>query len=189
MNSVIDNILSRRSTRAYESKQVPDNHLNQIIEAAKHAPSGKNSQSWLFTVVQNTDSLLELNEAVKAAFGYEEFKRMNYYGSDFSVADDYNFYYHAPTLVIVSAPKAYYNNMADCAVALQNIFLAAHSLGIGSCWINQPAILCDIKPVRDMLDSFGISEEHRVCGCAALGYASKETVPKARKDGNVIILR
>lgn len=53
MNSVIECILKRRSIRKYEKQQVEEEKLNQILECAKYAPSGKNRQTWHFTVVQN----------------------------------------------------------------------------------------------------------------------------------------
>lgn len=79
----------------------------------------------------------------------------------------------------------------DCACALQNIFLAAKSLGIGSCWINQLGQTCDDPDVRAFLTQLGIPENHRVYGCAALGYAPTDAPVKDKKlaEGTVTVIR
>lgn len=79
----------------------------------------------------------------------------------------------------------------DCACALQNIFLAAKSLGIGSCWINQLGQTCDDPDVRAFLTRLGIPENHRVYGCAALGYAPADAPVKEKKlaAGTVTVIR
>ena len=68
----------------------------------------------------------------------------------------------------------------DCACAMQNIFLAAKSLGIGSCWINLLGQTCDDPDVRAFLTKLGIPENHRVYGCAALGYAAAAPVKEKK---------
>ena len=57
MNEVIQNILTRRSVRVYKEDQISDADLNTILEAAKFAPSGMNSQNWHFTAVQNNEKI------------------------------------------------------------------------------------------------------------------------------------
>lgn len=79
----------------------------------------------------------------------------------------------------------------DCACALENIFLAAKSLGIGSCWINQLGQTCDDPDVRAFLTKLGVPESHKVYGCAALGYAPADAPVKEKKvkEGTVTIIR
>ena len=72
-----------------------------------------------------------------------------------------------PTLVIVSNEPTQWWAAMDCACALENIFLAAKSLGIGSCWINQLRQTCDDPDVRAFLTKLGVPENHKVYGCAA----------------------
>lgn len=194
MNEVLQNILTRRSIRAYAQEQILDTELEMIIEAAKYAPSGSNSQSWHFTIVQNIEKLQQLNTGVRDSFKdlivddttYRSKKK----GKTAAESNNYNFYYHAPTLIIVSNDREYSNAMADSSVALQNILLAAHSLHIGSCWINQLTWFGDEPAIRKVLTTFGIPENHKVCGAAALGYVSGNQ-PKAtpRKEGTVSIIR
>lgn len=106
-------------------------------------------------------------------------------------SETYCCYYHAPTLVIVSNEPTRWWAPMDCACALQNIFLAAKSLGIGSCWINQLGQTCDDPDVRAFLTRLGIPENHRVYGCAALGYAPADAPVKEKKlaAGTVTVIR
>lgn len=97
----------------------------------------------------------------------------------------------APTLVIVSNEPTQWWAAMDCACALENIFLAAKSLGIGSCWINQLGQTCDDPDVRAFLTKLGVPESHKVYGCAALGYAPADAPVKEKKvkEGTVTIIR
>lgn len=133
LNEVLENIKSRRSVRTYTEQQVSAENLNLILEAATYAPSGMNYQTWHFTAIQDADILRELNEKIKGAFAKSDEPRLQERGH----SETYCCYYHAPTLIIVSNEPTQWWASMDCACAMQNIFLAAKSLGIGSCWINQ----------------------------------------------------
>lgn len=167
----------RRSVRAYSDRQISEAQLKQILEAVTYAPSGMNFQTWHFTAIQNSDVLHTLNERIKAAFIKSEDTHLQERGQ----SDTYCCYYHAPTLVIVSNEPTRWWAPMDCACALQNIFLAARSLGIASCWINQLGQTCDDPAVREFLTRLGIPESHKVYGCAALGYAAPQWEPKEKK--------
>ena len=169
LNEVLENIKSRRSVRAYTEQQVSAEDLNLILEAATYAPSGMNFQTWHFTAIQDAAVLTELNEKIKGAFAKSDDARLQERG-------------HSRTYCW--APM-------DCACALQNIFLAAKSLGIGSCWINQLGQTCDDPDVRAFLTQLGIPENHRVYGCAALGYAPADAPVKDKKlaEGTVTVIR
>lgn len=177
MNDILKNIKSRRSVRAYTGQQVSTEDLAAILEAAAYAPSGMNLQTWHFTAIQNTSVLEELNERIKGAFAKSDDPRLQERGH----SQTYCCYYHAPTLVIVSNEPTQWCASMDCACALQNIFLAAHSLGIGSCWINQLGQTCDDPEVRAFLTKLGVPENHRVYGCAALGYAPADITFKEKQ--------
>ena len=193
-NQIITNIVTRRSVRKYQSSQISAEDLGCVLEAATFAPSGSNSQSWLFTAIQNEKNLLELNEVVRKAFLNLELSE-NEYPAKISAKKSaenpsYNFYYHAPTLIIASNVPNYANAMADCAAALQNIFLAANSLNLGSCWINQLHWLDDVPSVRAYLEKLGIPKEHTICGSAVIGHIDGN-IPKApaRKPNTVNVIQ
>ena len=79
--------------------------------------------------------------------------------------------------------------MADCSLALQNIFLAAQSLGLGSCYINQLHWLRDDPGVRAYLFELGIPKEHTICSSAAVGFKAVESPAPSRKEGTIHIIR
>ena len=185
-NEVLEVIKTRRSVRAYTGQQIVEDDLMAILEAAAYAPNGMHMETWHFTAIQNADKLQELNNRIKGAFAKSDEKRLQERGNN----PNYNCYYHAPALIIVSnEPTQWWAGM-DCAVAIENIFLAAHSLGIGSCWINQLGTTCDDKEVRAFLSSLGVPENHKVYACAALGYASQpSSKDKKVKEGTITLIR
>lgn len=191
-NEVLDCIRARRSTRSFLDRQIEPEKLDALLGAAVWAPSGGNSQTWLFTAVQNGEKLLKLNELVKE--GFQHWVPDDDYPGKLgmkaaSQKESYNFYYHAPTLVIASNRPNYENAMADCSLALENIFLSAQSLGLGSCYINQLHWLRNDAGVRDFLFEIGIPKEHVICSSAAIGYIKKVTPPLPRKEGTVRIVK
>lgn len=190
MNDIIQNIKTRRSIRKYDNRQLNDEDLQLIVEAAQYAPSGSNSQSWLFTVIQKPELLTEINQLVRQAFGNITFGEHEYpakiAGKKKAEQEAYCFYYHAPTLIIVSNKRNYSNAMADSALALGNIFLAAHSLGIGSCWVNQLSWLCEEPVLRVALTRLGIPEDHMICGSAVVGYLDGQQPPAPLRKPNTV---
>lgn len=190
-NEVLDTIHARRSTRSYQERQIEPEQLETLLDAAIWAPSGGNSQTWRFTAIQNKETLLKLNELVWE--GFQRWVPDDQYPSKLaakavSQKDSFNFYYHAPTLIIASNRPDYENAMADCALALENIFLAAQSLGLGSCYINQLHWLREDAAVRDFLFELGIPREHIICSAASIGYIAKASVVPSRKGGTTHIV-
>lgn len=173
MNEVLNNILTRRSIREFKEEQIKNEELEAILKAGIYAPSGMNKQSWQFTVVQNKEKIEELAKVVREELGRDK---------------GYNFY-APPTLIMLSNDRDNSNGLADCSCALENIFLMANSLGIGSCWINQLKTICDNEKVRKVLNEFGVPENHIVWGMASIGYPAKPGTAKERKDGIIKYVR
>lgn len=168
MSSILETILTRRSIRSFSDKQISKEDLQTIVQAGIYAPSGKNQQSWKFTVIQKPEVIEKLAGAVKQALQ----------------AEHYDFY--CPNaLILLSNDRNNSNGLADCACALENIFLMAKELEIGSCWINQLKDTSDNPEVRTLLTDFEIPSSHIVWGVAALGYAKEQPQPKPRKEGTV----
>lgn len=173
MNTVFENIKSRRSTRSFKEQQISDEDLNLILEAGTYAPTGMNKQTWKFTAIQNREKIQALAKVIREALGRDE---------------SYNMY-NPPTIILLSNDKENSNGLADCSCALQNIFLMANSLGIGSCWINQLKTICDEAEVRKLLAEFEIPENHIVWGIAALGYANMAPRERVLKDTVIKIIK
>ena len=191
-NDVLNIIKSRRSTRKFTGEQITGEQLAAMLEAAVWAPTGGNNQSWLFTAIQDKDTLQKLNEVVR--IGFQTYVPDDDYPGKVGIGKHsqtpgYNFYYHAPTLIIASNKPNYENAMADCSLALQNIFIMAESFGLGSCYINQLHWLRDDAGVRDFLFNLGVPREHTICSAAAIGHIGAVTPTPPRKPGTINIIR
>lgn len=186
MNETIDRILKRRTCRNFDTgRQITDKELDMLLQAARYAPSAMNTQSWHFTVIQNPAVLERLNDAVFGCLDTASRERITARCENSKPS----FFYGAPTFIIVSlSPETPYPE-ADAACALENIFLAASSLGIGSCWINQLRNICDKEPLKSFLGEVGVPEGKRVYGCAAIGYPVSEAPLKERKENTVNIIK
>ncbi len=191
-NELLELIHARRSTRNFTERQVEQEQLETLLDAAIWAPSGGNNQSWLFTAIQNKELLLKLNELVRE--GFQLWMPDDDYPGKLGAKaaaqkEGYNFYYHAPTIIIASNKPNYENAMADCSLGLENIFLAAQSMGLGSCYLNQLHWLRNASGVQEFLFELGIPKEHTICSAAAVGFIGKASAAPARKPGTIRIIK
>lgn len=187
MNEKLELIFTRRSSREYTGKPVSTADLMEIIKAGAYAPSAMNQQKWHFTAVRNPKVLEEIRVAIRDSFR-DVCKTDPTSDLAIAVEDDYPCFYGAPCLLMVSMPRDNGNIYTDGACALENIFLAAHALGIDSCWINQQRSFCDMPRVRKILDRIGVPSDHVIAGSAALGYAAVKGELKPRAENNFTIV-
>ena len=169
----MDALKLRRSVRKFTTEPVAEEILRNIVDAGMHAPSGMCRKTWQFTVVTNKGIIEKLTETIAKVLGRE--------GYDM---------YKPVALVIPSNLRDSAYGREDNACALQNIFLAAKSYGVGSVWINQLTNICDEPEIREILNEFGVPENHIVYGLAALGYADTSVPePEYREIGEVKFIR
>jgi nitroreductase len=186
MNDVIETIKKRRSVRAYESKEIPRDVLNSIIEAGNEAPSAMNSQPWRFVVVEDSQSKKKLLAAAlpKAKKITEQVKdidpeRYEAIKKRYIELPD-PVYYSAPTIVFVIGNGIYSGH--SCPLACENMMLAACSLGLGSCWVGFGAMVTDDPEVRRLLD---LREGDSIYGPILLGYPKAHPPRPPKKDPRV----
>jgi nitroreductase len=128
-------IAGRRSVRDYAEAAVDEAAIRHLIEIAVLAPSAMNEQPWTFTVVRNQALLAEISRKAKAHM------RAILAGSPqsehFAALEDENFhiFYHAPVLIVISGSSPGSWIAEDCALAAENLMLAAYGMGLGTCWI------------------------------------------------------
>lgn len=173
MNETIKTILNRRSIRSYQPKQITDEELNMILKAGTYAPSAMNQQSSHFTVIQNKEIMDEL-----VALGKE------------AINQDLNPFYNAPTVVLVFAKKDNIAPVQDASLAMQNLFLAAASLNIGSCWVHCINRIFSTDKGKVFQRKLGIGEEYMSVAACILGYpaeSAKEAAP--RKEDYISIIK
>ena len=178
-------ITTRRSTRSYKPDAVEQEKLNKVIEAGRFAPSGGNNQTNHFLIVRDKAVLEKLATLAENAFAKMEVTEETYSSLKTSILlskkGGYVFHYNAPVLIIVANQKDYGNNLADCAVAVENMMIEANELDLGSCWINQIHWLTEDAAILNYLRELGLKENERVYASMALGYAKSADGKPNRK--------
>ena len=121
--------------REFRTDSLDDNTLRQLIDAAIQAPSAVNQQPWRFTVVRDQVVLERISQNAKAYMLRTSPAALAspHFQSILSNAE-FNIFYHAPALVVISAQNGPWIT-EDCALAAENLMLAAYAAGLGTCWI------------------------------------------------------
>jgi nitroreductase len=170
MNETIKTLLTRRSIRKFKPEQVKEVELNAILEAGMYAPSGANQQSALFVVVQDKETLKKLSAMNAAVLG-----------------KDIDPYYNAPTVILVFADKTKVTPVENASVALGNMFNAAASLGVGSCWVHRTNQMFETLEGKDLLKKWGVTGDYIGVGSCILGYPDGEHPEAAPRKDNFVI--
>lgn len=169
-NEVLKTIKSRRSVRAYKKDAVPQDLLREICEAGAYAPTGGGRQSPVIIAVTTEKYRNELARLNAEVMG--------------SNADPY---YGAPVIILVLAEGSASTFVEDGSCVLENMMLAAASLGLGSVWVHREREIFDSEKGKALLREWGLDETLRGVGSIALGYpASDPGEPAKRKDGYVL---
>lgn len=171
MNETLKNLKERRSIRSYKPEQIKNEELNLILEAGTYAPTGMNNQSPVMVVIQDKDLVSKLSKMNAKVMG----------------KDDIDPFYGAPTVVIVLADKRYPTYLEDGCLVMGNLMNAAHSINIGSCWIHRAKEVFDSKEGKELLSSFGLSDNYVGIGHCILGYVDGDyPTTKPRKEEYII---
>src|SRR3974390_1476984 len=126
-------MFKRRSTREYTEQSVAPDTIRQLIDVAIQAPSAVNQQPWTFTVVRDQKVLDDLSREAKAHMhatmpNGPHAERLRAHLSD----PQFHIFYHAPALIVISAEAQGPWIVEDCALAAENLMLAAVEAGLGS---------------------------------------------------------
>lgn len=185
MNDVLETIAARRSVRSYAAKPIPAGLLTQVLEAATLAPSGMNAQTWRFVALGSRARIARLWDVCRASLRRFPDPRVQ----AMAEREGFDPWYGAPVVVIASAEGSSPTAQYDCACGLQNMMLAAQSLGLGSCWVHVPARLDDSPESQELRAELGIPASHRIHGSIALGYAAgpAPAMPERRPGAFVIL--
>ena len=184
MNEVIKALLERRSIRQFAPEPIDSHLLNLILKAALYAPSARASQATHLTALTNPEKIAELDQAVKAASRQPGFDKYAAFVSRPEYSINFN---GAPVFIIAGAHREdAFCPAEDGALVLAQLMLAAHSLDLGSCWVNQLAPIGEEPGFRARLTALGFPATHLVIGCLALGRregANPSAQP--RKEGRI----
>lgn len=174
MNEVMKAILERRSFRKYKPDMVEKDLIDEVIQAGLYAANGHAQQSSVIIAVTNR----ELRDAIA-----EENRKIEGWKEGFDP------FYGAPVILVVAAKKSIPTAVYDGSVTLANMMLAAHSLGLGTCWIHRAKEEFESPFGKELLTRLGLSDAYEGVGHLALGYPAGDP-PKAakRKDGRVFYI-
>ena len=153
--SLIDFILTRRSIRRYETKDVPEEVLQHILKAGRQAPSAANRQPIRFVIVKDHDILKNLCDNLITRF--VKYATVAIVGC-------------ADIKSLLTGKWA----VVDATIAMQNMVIAAWSLGVGSCWIGA----CDEEKVKELLK---IPDKWKVVALITFGYPAEQPKPRKKK--------
>ena len=165
---IIECIRQRRSVRQYDKRPIDKAEIEKLLKVAISAPSGKNGQPWKFSIVSSLD---DINQVAKST-NFSRWMRK------------------ATCCIIVYLDKScsydYIKDMQSCGASIQNILLAAYSMGIGSCWVGE--VMGKDEEIKAQL---GIqNDDLEVAGIVTLGYCDMpNTVSNRRQLDSFIVQR
>ncbi len=167
--NILEAINSRRSTKDYKSESVPRELIDKIIEAGTYAATGRGKQSPIIIAVTNKQMRDKLSTWNAEVLGV-----------------DTDPFYSAPVVLIVLADKEISTHIYDGSLVIGNMLLAAHSLGLGSCWIHRAKEVFDSSNGKEILTSLGITGNYEGIGHCVIGYpASDNPKPALRKENYI----
>ena len=164
MNESIKNMIERRSIRAYKPDMVKKEDIEEIVKAGTYAATGMNRQSPVIIAVtdqETRDKLSAMNAAI--------------------MGTDIDPFYGAPVVLIVLADKSRPTYLYDGSLVMGNMMNAAHSLGLGSCWIHRAKEEFESKEGKELLKKWGVEGDYEGIGHCVIGYVEgdyPETKPR-----------
>ena len=166
-------IRTRRSYRSYQPEQITDEQLNAVLEAGTYAPTSRGLQSPFIVAIQDEDLKARLAKMNAEIMGVTT-----------------NPYYDAPTYVLVFVPSDVPNGIQDASLVMENMMLAAHAQGLGSCWIHREREMFATEEGKELMQQWGLPEGLVGIAALALGYPNGEPSPaKPRKEGYTRVIR
>lgn len=158
---VYENIMNRRSIRAYKPEQVAKAQVDSIIQCAINAPSANNKQSWEIRVIQSADMMAKIREI------------------------NGNFAYGAPTAIVIAKDKSNAFSDADCGFLAQNILLMAEAMDLGTVVLGRMSGIPGRPEAKDIMAALDIPDTHEVVFAVALGYKDQRPDAKPRDMNKV----
>jgi nitroreductase len=192
MNEVLSNIYARRSVRSYEEKKVPEGTLMEILKAGTSAPSGMNVQALRFVVMENNERIDHYSGVAKDLFLAGMTKNLtqdqavppNVQGLIKILSNpEFQLFYHAPVVVFVFAHPSARTPVEDASTAVENMFLYARSLGIGSCWIGFAGSLAHSS---EFLEECQVPSDHKLVAQFVMGYPRGEFPEGKRHEPQIV---
>lgn len=177
-NEVLEAIGNRRSTRHFKTEQISEEELQALLDAAVEAPSANNSQSWHFTVIQDKNLIDFISEQAKSEMlrsNDEYVKRVG--------ASSTSILYNAPTVIVVSGKREVASSLVDCSAAIENMLIAAESIGLGAVWIGMVRFFFTLE---DNTKKLNLPEGYVPYYAIAIGYKENSGVRPVSRNRDVV---
>jgi len=168
--NAIEQMLHRRSCRAFRDEMPERTLIDQVVEAGKYAANGRGHQAGLILAVTNRqlrDRLSAMNAKIMGAEGTDPF-------------------YGAPVVLVVLAEKNWPTCVYDGSLIMGNLLLAADAVGLGACWIHRAKEEFASEEGKAILAQLGISGEYEGIGHCILGYPANEPGVAAPRKENYV---
>lgn len=175
---VMDAVYGRRAVRLYEDWKLDVRTIEQLIDAAIHAPSAMNEQPWSFAVVQDKALLKRISERAKAFW-------LERSGSPLA-SPFHDVFYGAGTLIVICARPSEWSANEDCCLAAQNLMLAAHGLGLATCPIGLAREALNEPEFRREL---ALPDDHTAVFPVVVGYPREAPAPPPRRPPCILSWR
>ena len=164
-------IINRRSVRKYKTDMIPRDIIERIVEAGAFSAKGRGDQASIFLAVTNKKIRDRISEMNRKIGGWDE---------------GFDPFYGAPVVLVVLAEKDWPTHVYDGSLVMGNLMLAAHTEGIGSCWIHRAKEEFESEEGKQILSDLGATGEYEGIGHCILGYPDEEIEEaKPRKDDYV----
>ena len=164
-------MINRRSVRKYKTDMIPRDIIERIVEAGTYAANGRGHQASIILAVTNKELRDRLSEMNRKIGGWDE---------------GFDPFYGAPVVLVVLAEKDWPTHVYDGSLVMGNLMLAAHTEGIGSCWIHRAKEEFESEEGKQILKDLGVEGEYEGIGHCVLGYPDEEIAEaKPRKDDYV----
>jgi len=173
-------IRGRRSVRCYTNEPVSKDQIEAVLEAGVWAPTAMAREPWRFIIIEEEKLLNYISEETKVAVQ----QMMPPLADRFKTKEDI-ICYNAPVLILICAEKdPQWNtmNLVDSVLAAQNMFLKAHELGLGTCYMGFVSLL-NSKP--DILKKIGVPENYELMVPFILGHRKTKQGGSKRKKPNI----
>ncbi len=193
MSEIMETIMHRRAIRRFDTRQIEETALQEILQAGLYAPSAGGRQGVIFAVCQDQEVNQRLGRIKRANSNPQMATATSYVSKQQpSIADDPNIrnaFYDAPTVITMFAPKNFLFSGEDCATAAENMMLAADALGIGSCYLGQGWLAFNDPYGQEILRKWDIRTDYYAVMQLLLGYPREgdpHPTAKPRKADRVL---
>ncbi|MDR3418451.1 MAG: nitroreductase [Nevskia sp.] len=176
-------IYTRRAVREFTEEAVAEPILRQLIDAAVQAPSAVNQQPWSFCVVRDKALLARIAQQSKAhMLAATPAGLLSHHFQEILNDPKFDIFYHAPALILISSVTESPWTVENCALAAQNLMLAARAAGLGTCWIGFAQMWLRTPEGKAAL---GLPPAYVPVAPIIVGHPKSTTPPVPRKEPEI----